>query len=545
VNIDSVWGWSSPVTTTEFVDDPGATGWNNAQMLLFVPIARPESVNNNLHSMRAHRPYLVKLLGGSAVTVTVTGTPTVSFPDWQPNVFNLRGFPVSPNSAPTFEQFFQYSPAHYAAGQIRAMYQLGANGNWQLVNNNTPMESGIAYWVRCEGASTYAGPIEASVAGGDELDFGLNRAELTLQLKNNRPTASTATISGLNIGTGALSVVTSHPENGLVYTPITGNVTQTIGANNLIGVPLQLDRSAMPADEVDTVATLSDGAGTRLLLPVSLRRITPGSESDPNLKQAKMRAGLWLGSVVLTGVSEAHSGPLVSVLVTNQSGLVHEELVRVGAGEIPTPTAQEFRLRLMLHVDNNGQTRLLKEVTHMIAPGTFTTDVDGVREVATPPRDVLVTDETLIPQFGGVRMVDGKATGRRLSTADFDFPSTSSTKFLDMDGYFAVGNIVSGLITLSPNMPTNPFRHKYHPDHDNLAADFRSVAPREEVYEIQRSIELMITAQDPTGKTPPGYGDEVVGGTYRETLYGLHRVNIVTSGTFSLRRLSRTGVLNQ
>lgn len=543
--IDSVWGWSTPVTSAEFVDDPAAPNWNTSAMLMFVPTDRVESFQNNLFAMHAHRPYLVKLLGGSAVTITVTGTPSAIFPAWLPNVFNLRGFPVDPSSPPTFAQFFQHSAAHYASGQIRQMYQLAATGQWQLVSNTTQMENGVAYWVRCEGASTYAAPVEVTVPGGDELDFTLEHTELTIELKNNRGANSTATISGLEIGAGAMSRVTSDPEDGLIYTPITGNISQVVTARATFGLPVRINRALLPTDTFETVATIVDGLGTRLRLPVAVQRITAGTDSDPAFREAKTRAGLWVGTVTLTGVSEAHSGPLVSMLVTNQSGLVHEELVRVGAGEIPTPTAQDFRLRLLLHVDTNGVTRLLKEVTHMVAAASFTTDGDGVREVDVPARDVLVTDETLIPQFGGVRVVDGKAIGRRLSTADYDFPSTSATKFLNLTGYFATSNTVSGTITLSPNLPTNPFRHKYHPDHDNLAADFRSVAAREEVYEVTRAIELMITEQDPSGKTPPGYGDEVIGGTYKETVSGLHRVNIVTSGTFSLRRMSRVGVLNR
>src|SRR5687768_8508746 len=43
VNIDSVWGWSTPVTTAEFVDDPATPDWNTSEMLMFLPTNRPES----------------------------------------------------------------------------------------------------------------------------------------------------------------------------------------------------------------------------------------------------------------------------------------------------------------------------------------------------------------------------------------------------------------------------------------------------------------------------------------------------------------------
>jgi hypothetical protein len=207
--------------------------------------------------------------------------------------------------------------------------------------------------------------------------------------------------------------------------------------------------------------------------------------------------------------------------------------------------SQPFSLRLLLHVDNNGVTRLLKEAIQMFAEGTFTPGAGGVGDLTAPGRYVLLTDDTLIPKFVGAHVVDGQSAGQRVSTADFDFPSTTAENYLTMTGSFAFDSLVTTTITLSANHPTNPFRHKFHPDHDNLAADYQSVAPRPEVYEIIRQVQLKPTSVDPTGKTVPNYGDNVIAGTYREVVSGLHRVNIVTEGTFSLQRISHVGVLNQ
>jgi hypothetical protein len=44
---------------------------------------------------------------------------------------------------------------------------------------------------------------------------------------------------------------------------------------------------------------------------------------------------------------------------------------------------------------------------------------------------------------------------------------------------------------------------------------------------------------------PPGYNERVLQGIYRETVTGLHRTNIVTSGTFRLNRIVTTGTLNE
>ena len=56
---------------------------------------------------------------------------------------------------------------------------------------------------------------------------------------------------------------------------------------------------------------------------------------------------------------------------------------------------------------------------------------------------------------------------------------------------------------------------------------------------------LQFTAVDPTTQTDSDYGYSEIGGFYRETLTGLHRNPLATSGTFHLRRLANTPVLNQ
>jgi hypothetical protein len=213
--------------------------------------------------------------------------------------------------------------------------------------------------------------------------------------------------------------------------------------------------------------------------------------------------------------------------------------VRTNVSMTPTPTARDFNLRLLLHVATDGTTRLLKEVVQMWQNGTATNNADGYGVVATPGRYVLVTDDTLLPQFTGATLRDGVPVGRRMSTAAFDFAGNE----LVLSGIFATNNSVSGSITISPNSPTNPFRHKYHPDHDNLNASYSGTADPPEVYTIQRSFQLQFNPAP--ANAPPGYGYQQIGGTYTETFSGLHRTNIVVSGPFTLQRISTIGVLNQ
>jgi hypothetical protein len=258
--------------------------------------------------------------------------------------------------------------------------------------------------------------------------------------------------------------------------------------------------------------------------------------------------GLWVGTARIEGISEPQSGPVVAtvdslaavvtndppLLVTNSVGTVitnyystnYLQLVRTNVSLEPTPVANPVTLRLLLHVDTNNLASLLKEVTLMSATGT-----NG--------HPVLVTDPALYAQFAGVTVRGDVPVARRLSTMHFDFPQ----KHLPMAGQ--VGTNGDDRVTVTNRLdfqaPTNPFKHKYHPDHDNLDATFTRTSP--EAYTIERVISLRFSPTNLAG-FKPGYGFDLLEGTYREVVSGLLSTNIVASGPFTLRRVSSVGVLN-
>jgi hypothetical protein len=136
-----------------------------------------------------------------------------------------------------------------------------------------------------------------------------------------------------------------------------------------------------------------------------------------------------------------------------------------------------------------------------------------------------------------------------MSTVDFDFAAGSSN-YLVMSGVFAIGQTVSCTIVVSNNLPTNPFLHRYHPDHDNLDVDFTTplLPGHEEVYTITRAVTLTFAANDPGGTnalSSVAYGDGVFGGTYHESITGLHQASLEVQGTFRLTRVNNSPVLNR
>jgi hypothetical protein len=201
---------------------------------------------------------------------------------------------------------------------------------------------------------------------------------------------------------------------------------------------------------------------------------------------------------------------------------------------VPTPTASEFSFRVIIHVDETGQARLLKQVIQMWEDGTL--NPDGT--VATPGSFVLLTDDSRIVDFKGASLRDGDPVGFRVSSAAYDFDGNDWL----MEGAFTPAGVLTTDLELSADAATNPFKHRYHPDHDNLDAQF--VGSREEAFTIHRHLELQFSETDPLGSNPPDWGDTLLGGNYQETLIGLHRNAIVSQGTFRVHRVSDVSVLN-
>ncbi len=100
---------------------------------------------------------------------------------------------------------------------------------------------------------------------------------------------------------------------------------------------------------------------------------------------------------------------------------------------------------------------------------------------------------------------------------------------------------LEGRIYLPAGAPTNPFRHRRHPDH-GLG------------YNIERLIRLDFDGVTGDALEPAGYGVDRITGTYREEIFGLHKplgpepetapIGLRTEGRFELNRISLIDTLN-
>ena len=158
---------------------------------------------------------------------------------------------------------------------------------------------------------------------------------------------------------------------------------------------------------------------------------------------------------------------------------------------------------------------------------------------------VLITDDNLISNYTGPGLRDGRHVGRRVSSAVFSFPES-----LEMQGSFAAGNTVFATYTIGFDDPLNPFKHKYHPDHNNLDEDYADTV--QEAYDVIRTIKLKFTNADPTNLnlSIAGWGDKDMGGIYKEEIVGLHKMTdplpqvLYVEGVFRLHKVSSVGKLN-
>ncbi len=532
--VASVWRWLPDDRPLAFIQDPDEDlltidGWYG-----YFPSHRPESILTNLFTVSPNQAYLVRLLGNESRELTITGRPVLRRQAWRPDDFQFTGFHVEPGNEPTFQNWFAGSQAHQAG----PIFRLDDNGEWVEVTQPAieSIRSGEAYWVYTEGRSNYQGPMPVSLEFGNRVDFDRSLSRETVLLNNFSGLNNQILIRKLPADNPVPLALQRHDEvTREVFWPTLEEETVVpveVDSGEILG--LGVNRAGLFTAEASQILEFTNGLGARRLLHVGVQSLAP-SESETQRARAAMQAnadgktrdlrttdpryaGLWVGVAAIDSVSMAQQG-----------------------GVVPVPTDSEFPLRIMMHVDAAGNVRLLNEVILMWEEGEAVPDEDDPEftRIETPGRFVLLTDDTLIPNYTGVVERGGEAAGNRVSTAAYDFPGDE----LDLSGSFGLGGAVFGTIVIEPDFATNPFLHRFHPDHDNLDAQYLNF--EQEAYEVTRELELFFAEEDPENFDRPEWGDEEVAGTYTEAISGLHRSTIFISGIFRMRRASSVPLLNQ
>jgi hypothetical protein len=273
-----------------------------------------------------------------------------------------------------------------------------------------------------------------------------------------------------------------------------------------------------PASAVTAVATPTLSGSTVTGYTIT----TPGSGYfDPPTVSLSIPD---VGNQPATATATVSNGSVTGFTVTS-GGVGYTVTPKVTISAPPeqtgTGTAGTFPLRTLLHVADDGTANLLSKVY--------------LGQLAVAPHAYGITTKESLLQTTTL------SSAHRLSAGHLP-----TGQVITGSGSVALGGSLVCTISLPYDDPTNPFVHQFHPDHDNLDAQFLPLAEGVESYTVSRVGTFSFTSTPPSGSSvTTGWGSRVIGGTYREVISGLHSSSIQLDGTFEIRRASEIGTLSQ
>jgi hypothetical protein len=523
--IESVWKWNRRFSTIQFVTDPSKLVPEDPDWLVWLPLTDKKVFLRRLRSIEANQSYLIKLADdASPVTLSIKGQVVLPKLEWYPHGLNLVGFPVNSINSPTFTEFFKFTTeVNTTLGYANQLFRLDSAGHGLAIVQpaRDRVQPGVAYWIRTEKKPAYMASLHVNASGG-AIDFGAIASSQDMTILNAHPTAPTQVMIKLRnsesppTGTGFPELAGSVPLSYLsqntngswdwIEFPASG-LSKTLAPGQTWTLRLGLRRAALASyqptgtngADYQGILEVTDAAQS-LLIPVPVTATRPeivaaskASNLNGALDEFNENAGLWIGQATLNQVN-------APAYTTNTV--------------IPTPAPMS--LRLILHLDNTGQARLLQEV-------------------------LLVWDPTLTdpPHTNGTYAL--YASEQALPSNATDVKRITSVGFPIMSPVPMSGNLTNelgGTVNIGFGDPTNPFLHRYHPMHDNKDWDFVAYTNAVEVPNITREITMDFTTVT-NATADPIWGVDAVAGTYTETLLGLRAQPIVMTGPFALQRISR------
>jgi hypothetical protein len=548
----SLWRWSDPGTGPQFIADQSEAKLDVARWQIHLPADRPGSFQNNLAAVFRNEAYLVNISADAPVTLTVTGKPGYQRSRWAVDGYTLTGLPVDPDwsGGVSVASFFGPSSAHYdaAASRPRGIHKLQSNGVWIPLSSTDVLAAGEAYWIYTQGSSDYLAPIETEIPGVTEISYPLGGDQKELAF-NFRSAAA---------GDGVRTVYLSHwlpdqslplrisefaPQEGTTWLDLPNGypVSPTQGTRRTIRLAAGRDR--VPGLLYEGILTLK-AAGVRHVIPLTIERDKPDTVAQAS--RPFNPVGLWMGTVRVSHVSEVNglttnytvvqTTNVVDGVTNMVSGAV-TEVRNVQQGGRPTPVKEPFEMRLMLHTGIDGVSQLLQSVT-LLKKADSVTVANQVVTQQKGGEGVLISDPSLLGSFEGVALKGRDKVGNRFSTPFYPMYRTNGIPF---DAGLDLGRRIQASWSLPPGAPLNPYRHKYHPDHDNLDRSFQTY--KAEAYPVRRTVVLDIPVRQGSTRKP-GAGQDEIEGVYTEVIEGIHRIPITVQGTVTLQRLVPIGTIN-
>lgn len=527
IKIDEIWLWQPAATSDQFVQDPRQPGATGSQWKSW---KRADAINQ-LDRLSGNAAYLIRV--ASDVTWDLKGKPLVPNYKWSVTGLNFFGYPTSPATPPTFQQFFEQETD--VSRTLEAYYYVGGpfssvdpKNPRTLENNQLAAKSvrrGEAYWL--DAHSEYFrgyGPLELTLAG--PLDFGDSIGQRSFRIRNLRAQPIVATIR-----LKASQAPPAGQQNIAGLTPILvrGDRNPTTLVYGYSELPAEGTKSfslasvGQPGSEVEVIlgikrTAVTGPAGSLLAGVLQITDSLGYSQIDlPLTATIGSTAGLWVGQAAVTSVNSYLKSYAIGddgLPAQNPDGSYVINSINTNAGPVMRP----FPLRLIVHHDGTNSL-LLQRVFH------------GLNTASQP---ILALKENTLASTH-------LSTARRITSPHL--PWTTTNTAWPISGLFKQGAALSSTVTLlHSDHASNPFLHTYHPDHDNLDATFQTIQVQGvESYGITRKIFLGITA-------PPNDFEAItasattMSGDYAEDITisgdGAEKRTFHVAGIFSLSRIS-------
>jgi len=275
-SVDIVASYYAHVSTAQFIGNPAGDLFKKQGWGVWYAPSRADAFLKSLHSIYGQQGYLIH--AKSDYTLNITGGAVPTTVSWVANEYNFVGFSVRASGAPTFTQFFDGSSAH----NHNKIYRL-TDGAWRRVLDPTAesMKSGEAFWIYCDGASKYSGPLAVETLTRGGLFVGAGGDDLTLRNQTGHPV--TATVEHVPSGTNAVPLSLVIQLVGAADTPVQsvavakpdGPWTQSLPpmeAGTAMRMPFEVRGQDLRVGLQSSLLKISTDLGTETWIPVVTTR---------------------------------------------------------------------------------------------------------------------------------------------------------------------------------------------------------------------------------------------------------------------------------
>ena len=510
--ISEVWLWLPAVSTAQFITsiqdstDFGsnwiswdAAGSNTSTLEKFVGnAAYLFYVEESYHDGMANQ----EVSEANPFTLLLTGKAVPPAYTWTASGQNFIGFSTRASFEPSFENFFGLANSLDTSATEVYQYTGGELGtsNPLLVDApiNTRVERGRAYWLRDTDYNRFFGTFSLTLQDSAGVHFGANLSSYSIRLSNTANQAHTVTLELVasespadgSVLVGAPAILVRGDYDSQTFTfPFADLATNTLswtlepegGIGSSVEIVLGIDRASMGGETGDVYGAILrftdniNGTGyTQIDIPATAIK---GS-----------MAGLWVGEAEITQVQQTLSDYEVDedgATALNEDGSAVVGSTDVTFGDV----ARSYPLRLIMHMDEDGNTQLLQRVYY------------GLDEDANP---MLATNQ-------GALNAEHLDVARRITSVHLPW-SEENTRWM-LDGPIDHTGTLSTMVTTAyTDQAASPFLHTYHPDHDNKDAEFSGALDRGyESYDIVREITLNSGTTLVVEETSSSSSDEVEG----------------------------------